>query len=110
MPNAFVFPGGVVAKDDFNPSWLKILPEPMKSPPNAPRPLLMQSAEEGEGLPRHVAFRSTEVVDMISEGLEDQMLKNFVRIAAIRETFEESGVLLLQPDSQDNVPSMEASK
>lgn len=57
MPNAFVFPGGVVAKEDFNPSWLKILPDPLKPPPNAPRPLLMQSAEEGEGLPRHVAFR-----------------------------------------------------
>ena len=64
MPNAFVFPGGVIAKDDFNPSWLKILPEPLKPPPNAPRPLLMQPAEEGEGLPRHVAFRWTEVVHM----------------------------------------------
>ena len=50
------------------------------------------------------------MLDMISEGLEDQKLKKFVRIAAIRETFEESGVLLLQPDSQDNVLSMEASK
>ena len=50
------------------------------------------------------------MVDMIFKGLEDQKLKNFVRIAAIRETFEESGVLLLQSDSQDNVPSMEASK
>jgi len=88
MPNAFVFPGGVVAKDDFNPSWLKILPEPLKPPPNAPRPLLMQSAEEEGGLPRHVAFR----------------------IAAIRETFEESGVLLLRSDSQDNVLSMEAKE
>ena len=50
------------------------------------------------------------MVDMIFKGLEDQKLKNFVRIAAIRETFEESGVLLLQSDSQDNVPSMEASE
>ena len=50
------------------------------------------------------------MLDMISEGLEDQKLKKFDRIAAIRETFEESGVLLLRSDSQDNVLSMEASK
>ena len=37
-------------------------------------------------------------------------MRNLVRLAAIRETFEESGVLLLQSDSQDNVLSMEASK
>ena len=50
------------------------------------------------------------MVDMNSEVFEDQMLRNLDRIAAIRETFEESGVLLLQSDSEGNVPSMEASK
>ena len=32
------------------------------------------------------------------------------RIAAIRETFEESGVLLLQPDDSGRVPFLEASE
>ena len=32
------------------------------------------------------------------------------RIAAIRETFEESGVLLLQPDDSGRAPLLEASE
>ena len=32
------------------------------------------------------------------------------RIAAIRETFEESGVLLLQPDDSGRIPVLEASE
>ena len=57
MPNAFVFPGGVLAKEDLHPSWQTLLPEPLKPPPEGPRPFLMQPVEEEEGLPRHIAFR-----------------------------------------------------
>jgi len=88
MPNAFVFPGGVLAKEDLHPSWQKLLPDPLKPPPEGPRPFLMQPVEEEEGLPRHIAFR----------------------IAAIRETFEESGVLLLQPDDSGRAPLLEAKE
>ena len=37
-------------------------------------------------------------------------LLEYNRIAAIRETFEESGVLLLQPDDSGRVPCLEASE
>ena len=57
MPNAFVFPGGVLAKEALHPSWQKLLPDPLKPPPEGPRPFLMQPVEEEEGLPRHIAFR-----------------------------------------------------
>ena len=59
MPNAFVFPGGVLAKEDLHPSWLNLLSKPLKPPPEGPRPFLMQPAVEQaeDGLPRHIAFR-----------------------------------------------------
>ena len=60
MPNAFVFPGGVLAKEDLHPGWNDLLPKPLKPPPEGPRPLLMQPVEQGEGLSRHIAFRWLE--------------------------------------------------
>ena len=103
MPNAFVFPGGVLAKEDLHPSWLDLLPKPLKPPPEGPRPFLMQPAEQTEGLPRHIAFRWGDAKIRLH-----RMTIN--RIAAIRETFEESGVLLLQPDDSGRMPVLEASE
>jgi len=89
MPNAFVFPGGVVSKADFAQGWIDLFREcghskkamDCLSMEGRPRPFLME-AEEGEAVPRRVAFR----------------------LAAIRETFEESGVLLLTQDTEGRIP------
>lgn len=89
MPNAFVFPGGVVSKADFAQGWIDLFREcghsktamDCLSMEGRPRPFLME-AEEGEAVPRHVAFR----------------------LAAIRETFEESGILLLSQDTEGRIP------
>ena len=105
MPNAFVFPGGVLAKEDLHPSWQDLLPKPLKPPPEGPRPFLMQPVDQVEGLPRHIAFRWPENIQAL--GVE---CVEYNRIAAIRETFEESGVLLLQPDDSGRVPFLEASE
>jgi len=80
MPNAFVFPGGVVDQGDMAEAWLSLYRDLGQEDSLAsldiqdrPRPLVMVP-REGEAVPRHLALRLT----------------------AIRETFEESGVLLLQ--------------
>ncbi|XP_065519757.1 acyl-coenzyme A diphosphatase NUDT19 [Lathamus discolor] len=85
MPSAHVFPGGVVEAADFSADWLGLLPasplcglgQVRQPPPGSSRaPLFATDREElGSPLPGEVAFR----------------------ICAIRETFEEAGILLLVP-------------
>ncbi|XP_039183473.1 nucleoside diphosphate-linked moiety X motif 19 [Crotalus tigris] len=81
MPSAQVFPGGVAEPADFSPAWRELLPEGPRcglgaEPPARPPLFTAGRPELGEAsLPADVAFR----------------------ICAIRETFEESGLLLLEP-------------
>ncbi len=98
MPNAYVFPGGVVAREDFSRRWrdlfakhsdrdLKELEPPER--PGVVRPFLMRADEAGEpdeegGLSREAAFR----------------------LCAIRETFEESGVFLHHPNEKHVDPAL----
>ena len=80
MPNAYVFPGGVLAQSDSSSAWLELFHSQGFSEDDlealvlrdVDRPLLMSKAEVTEGVARDLALRLT----------------------AIRETFEESGVLL----------------
>lgn len=85
MPNAFVFPGGVISKEDFSSSWLDLFKNHGHNQDDldalvldgVDRPLLMEKASLDEVVCRDIA----------------------VRLAAIRETFEESGILLVKSDS-----------
>lgn len=84
MPNAYVFPGGMVDSSDFSSEWLDIF-KSFRSSPNFGLSSIRQPAETrppmfatdrlklGSPIPGEVAFR----------------------ICALRETFEESGVLLV---------------
>ena len=80
MPNAYVFPGGVTDKHDQDNAWTDILNGCLDSSrknsdlilKDVPRPLLVQNKSEPESLEKDLAFR----------------------ICAIRETFEEAGILL----------------
>ena len=80
MPNAYVFPGGVTDKNDFNSKWRDLIENCKdKSRPtknlklsNVPRPMLILDETQNNTLERDIAFR----------------------IGAIRETFEEAGILL----------------
>lgn len=85
MPSAHVFPGGLVEPADFSADWLGLLPASphcglglVRPPPlgSSRAPLFATDRERlGSPLPGEVAFR----------------------ICAIRETFEEAGILLLVP-------------
>lgn len=83
MPNAYVFPGGMVDSSDFSNEWLDIFKSFSNSPsfglrrvkqPAETRPPIFATdrLKLGSPIPGEVAFR----------------------ICALRETFEESGVLL----------------
>ncbi|KAF3686249.1 Nucleoside diphosphate-linked moiety X motif 19 [Channa argus] len=83
MPNAYVFPGGVVDSSDFSSEWLDVFKSSRDSPsfglktvkqPAETRPPIFATDRQklGSPIPGEVAFR----------------------ICALRETFEESGVLL----------------
>ncbi|XP_029354444.1 acyl-coenzyme A diphosphatase NUDT19 [Echeneis naucrates] len=84
MPNAYVFPGGMVDASDFSSEWLDVF-QPVRESPNFGLRPTKQAAETrppifatdrlklGSPVPGEVAFR----------------------ICALRETFEESGVLLV---------------
>ncbi|XP_040427244.1 nucleoside diphosphate-linked moiety X motif 19 isoform X2 [Cygnus olor] len=86
-PGAHVFPGGVVEAADFSAAWLGLLPASplcglgsVKPPPagSSRAPIFATDRLQlGSPLPGEVAFR----------------------ICAIRETFEEAGILLLVPGS-----------
>jgi nucleoside diphosphate-linked moiety X motif protein 19 len=81
MPNTYVYPGGVIAKSDFDSEWKNVFDkfgggrscdEIVAGPDVTRRPLLMRprTDDDSGGLPRDAAFR----------------------LCAIRETFEESGI------------------
>ncbi|XP_072278523.1 acyl-coenzyme A diphosphatase NUDT19 [Pyxicephalus adspersus] len=90
MPNAFVFPGGAVDASDFSNDWIKVFERHTNKPnfglgvvrqPSSTRsPMFVTDRRKfGSLIPGDVAFR----------------------ICAIRETFEESGILLVVPDSDE---------
>ncbi|XP_026574902.1 nucleoside diphosphate-linked moiety X motif 19-like [Pseudonaja textilis] len=92
LPRAQVFPGGVAEAADFSPAWRELLPEGPRcglgaEPPARPPLFTARRPELGEAaLPADVAFR----------------------ICAIRETFEESGLLLVVPAGRDRGPAAPA--
>lgn len=90
MPNAYVFPGGMVDSSDFSSEWLDIFTSFRSSPnfglrnvdqPAETRPPMFATDRQklGSPIPGEVAFR----------------------ICALRETFEESGVLLFVPKLEE---------
>ncbi|XP_063294540.1 acyl-coenzyme A diphosphatase NUDT19-like [Pelobates fuscus] len=90
MPNVFVFPGGLVDPSDFSNDWIKVFERYQQQPnfglglvkqhPSTRPPMFVTDRTQfGSLVPGEVAFR----------------------ICAIRETFEESGILLVVPENSD---------
>ncbi|KAM9861226.1 acyl-coenzyme A diphosphatase NUDT19 [Aulostomus maculatus] len=90
LPNAYVFPGGMVDSSDFSSEWLDIFKSFLATPnfglrsvrqtPET-RPIIYATDRRklGSAIPGEVAFR----------------------ICALRETFEESGALLFVPKTEE---------
>lgn len=90
MPGAHVFPGGVLDAADRSPDWVSLF-APRHTPPRfglGPEP------------PRQAPFPGLFHGDPDPAALPDDVA---LRICAIRETFEEAGVLLLRP--RDSAPA-----
>ncbi|XP_030622197.1 acyl-coenzyme A diphosphatase NUDT19 [Chanos chanos] len=100
MPNAYVFPGGLVDSSDFSNEWLDIF-KPFVKAPNFGLGVVRQSPDT-----RPPIF-STNRVKLGSQIPGDVAF----RICAIRETFEESGVLLVVPKKeQDSIVQRSSNK
>ncbi|XP_046336974.1 acyl-coenzyme A diphosphatase NUDT19-like [Haliotis rufescens] len=83
MPNLYVFPGGVASDADFSKDWLDIFGQAGE----LSRSNLFNFVKgNGQGAPMFSRIRDAEFTAIPSEIA--------FRICAIRETFEESGVLL----------------
>ena len=95
QPSMYVFPGGIIEKKaDYSSDWMELFKNSFSkfggdftslTKIQGPRPPAMK--QSSTGIPSEVAFR----------------------ICAIRETFEESGILLLKSltDARQNFLSME---
>lgn len=84
LPGAHVFPGGVLDAADSSPDWVRLF-APRHTPPRfglGPEP------------PRQPPFPGLSHGDADPAALPDDVA---LRICAIREAFEEAGVLLLRP-------------
>lgn len=84
MPNAYVFPGGMLDPSDFSSDWLDIFKHFTRSPSFG----LRRVKQPAESRPPMFA---TDRVKLGSPVPGEVAL----RICAVRETFEESGVLLV---------------
>ncbi|XP_029624457.1 acyl-coenzyme A diphosphatase NUDT19 [Salmo trutta] len=92
MPNAYVFPGGIVDPSDFSSQWLDLFKSFrsslnfglgfVKQPPKTRPPIFSTDRKKlGSPVPGDVALR----------------------ICAVRETFEESGVLLVVSKEEESI-------
>lgn len=86
LPGAHVFPGGILDRADSSPDWLRVF-APHHGPPRF---------SLGPSPPPRRAFPvlPSEGTHAMEGALPDDVA---CRICAIRETFEEAGVLLLRP-------------
>ena len=90
MPNAYVFPGGVTDTHDFNANW---------------RDLIDASRDRSRSTDELILNDVSRPM-MIQENTNDSFLNKDIafRIGAIRETFEEAGILLYKScDSKINI-------
>lgn len=105
MASAFVFPGGAVETADYSQRWWTVFEKA-----GASREHLRELTDRHRGSPRPPMTMESETIKLaLSNGhnKEDFLPGDIaLRITAIRETFEETGVLLLTNPREDAVGSV----
>ncbi|XP_041846758.1 nucleoside diphosphate-linked moiety X motif 19 [Melanotaenia boesemani] len=91
MPNAYVFPGGVVDSSDFSSDWLDVF-KPFTNSSNFGLRSVTQPLET-----RPPIFATDRL--KLGSPIPGEVA---LRICALRETFEESGVLLVLPKKEES--------
>ncbi|XP_067904869.1 acyl-coenzyme A diphosphatase NUDT19-like [Heterodontus francisci] len=89
MPHAQVFPGGTVSPSDFSSEWIQMF-QPFCEPPDFKLGTVRQTAKRAPILAMDRRKLGSEIPGEVA-----------FRICAIRETFEESGILLVKPKAPD---------
>ncbi|XP_078412438.1 acyl-coenzyme A diphosphatase NUDT19-like [Cetorhinus maximus] len=89
MPHAQVFPGGTISPSDFSSEWIQMF-QPFCEPPNFKLGTVRQTAKRAPILAMDRGRLGSEIPGEVA-----------FRICAIRETFEESGILLVKPNAPD---------
>lgn len=99
MPSAYVFPGGAVDRADFSPKWLEVFRRRGSSWLADIELLTTRTAEPRPStlLPSKYAEWTSESDDGVSRTLPPEAA---LRLTAIRETFEECGILLARSNSR----------
>ncbi|KAK0042593.1 nucleoside diphosphate-linked moiety X motif 19 mitochondrial [Biomphalaria pfeifferi] len=90
MPNVYIFPGGVAVDSDFSSKWLSVFNK--MGSDICKKMFEAMSSKSCQAAPMFTRQRDSAFTSIPSEVA--------FRICAIRETFEESGVLLVQPAKQ----------
>ncbi|XP_005400143.1 PREDICTED: nucleoside diphosphate-linked moiety X motif 19, mitochondrial [Chinchilla lanigera] len=101
LPGAHVFPGGVLDRADLSADWLPIFAPHHKPPRFGLGPAPAQTATFPV-----VPISRPGAADGEAAALPDDVA---LRICAIREAFEEAGVLLLLPRGARHVPESQGS-
>ncbi|XP_023231310.1 nucleoside diphosphate-linked moiety X motif 19-like isoform X1 [Centruroides sculpturatus] len=106
MANAYVFPGGMVELSDFSTKWWTVFNNAGIS-----NEKLMQVSSSITG-PRPPMFENSVTLSKANISKNDHFPVDLtMRIAAIRETFEETGILLLTSSGDENKePSVYTAK
>lgn len=91
MPNAYVFPGGKVSKRDFNNEWQLLLQDDIST---IPFTRLVHDSQHINRSPMLTAHSLTSVKSNIA-----------YRICGVRETFEESGILMQKSAAGSSNPA-----
>lgn len=94
MPNSICFPGGGIDKSDESKDWISFI----KKNNMQHEPLKRNSLEYG--IQKPFIFKNRDTATCIDRDLS-------LRLTAIRETFEELGVVLCRDKSTDNSPFSE---
>lgn len=107
FPNSYVFPGGVVDKADFSSKWWDVFKKRGPSGIAEVSKIIKQSDEPRPGVLQAATYTYTDESANDSQKLPPEVA---LRLTAIRETFEECGVLIARRNTTSLMESVSTVK